>query len=291
MREPPRRVVSLVPSETYSVVVLAGADRLVGRTRYCVEPSIEHVPVVGGTKDVDVEAVVALAPDLVLANREENARGPVEALIARGLPVHVSFPCSVADSVGHLRDLARLLHVEDTHADALATLHDELAGDTRPPVPTFVPIWNDPWMTFDARAFASDVLELAGASNVFADRPRRYPLAADLGQRAPLPPERVEGRDTRYPRVTLEEIRDRAPQLVLLPDEPHEFTEADAQTLEALGIPRASIRFVSGKDLFWYGAWLLEGLPRLRASLHAESQRADGSIDRVPAKDATRTKR
>ncbi|MCA9614767.1 MAG: ABC transporter substrate-binding protein, partial [Myxococcales bacterium] len=79
-QEPPRRVVSLVPSESYSVAVLAGVERLVGRTRYCVEPSIEHVLVVGGTKDVDVEAVVALGPDLVLANREENTRRAVERL-------------------------------------------------------------------------------------------------------------------------------------------------------------------------------------------------------------------
>ena len=94
-------------------------------------------------------------------------------------------------------------------------------------------------------------------------------MAADLGRRAPLPPERVEGRDTRYPRVTLDEIRERAPNLVLLPDEPHEFTTPDADTLVGLGIPRDAIHFVSGKDLFWYGAWLLDGLPRLRALLVA----------------------
>lgn len=269
---PPRRVVSLVPSETHAVVVLAGADRLVGRTRYCVEPAALDATIVGGTKDVDVEAVVALAPDLVLANQEENARPAVEALIARGLPVHVSFPCSVADSVAYLRSLAALLRVPDTHAAELERLHDELAAPTTLPIASrrvFVPIWNDPWMTFDARAFASDVLELAGGTNVFGDRPRRYPLAADLGRRAPLPPERVEGRDTRYPRVTLDEIRERAPNLVLLPDEPHEFTAPDADTLAGLGIPRDAIHFVSGKDLFWYGAWLLDGLPRLRALLAA----------------------
>jgi ABC-type Fe3+-hydroxamate transport system substrate-binding protein len=268
---PPRRVVSLVPSETHSVVALAAAERLVGRTRYCAEPAGLDATIVGGTKDVDVEAVVALAPDLVLANREENARPAVEALLARGLPVHVSFPCSVADSVAYLRSLAALLHVPDVHAARLARLHDELAAPTTLPTAprVFVPIWNDPWMTFDGRAFASDVLELAGGTNVFGDRPRRYPLAADLGRRAPLPPERVEGRDTRYPRVSLEEIRERAPDLVLLPDEPHEFTAQDADTLAALGIPRDAIRFVSGKDLFWYGAWLLDGLPRLRGLLTA----------------------
>jgi ABC-type hemin transport system substrate-binding protein len=86
---PPRRIVSLVPSDTYSVIALGAGDRLVGRTTYC-----EHgagVPTVGGTKNVDVEAVVALAPDLVIANQEENSRGPLEALAAARVPVFVSF--------------------------------------------------------------------------------------------------------------------------------------------------------------------------------------------------------
>lgn len=266
---PPRRIVSLVPSETHAVAELADASRLVGRTRYCVEPGLPEVAVIGGTKDVDVDAVIALRPDLVLANREENARPAIEALIARGLPVHVSFPCSVAESIAYLHALAEILHVPSTYALRLERLHADLACSPAIARRVFVPIWNDPWMTFDSRAFASDVLELAGAINVFGDRPRRYPLAADLGRRAPLPPERVEGRDTRYPRITLAEIRERNPELVLLPDEPHEFTSHDADTLVGLGIARDAIRFVSGKDLFWYGAWLLEGLPRLRALLGA----------------------
>lgn len=273
---PPRRIVSLVPSETHAVVELADASRVVGRTRYCVEPALPEVAVIGGTKDVDVDAVIALCPDLVLANREENARPAIEALIARGLPVHVSFPCSVADSITYLHALAEMLHVPSTHASQLERLLTDLACSPTPPRRVFVPIWNDPWMTFDSRAFASDVLELAGAINVFGDRPRRYPLAADLGRRAPLPPERVEGRDTRYPRITQDEIRERAPELVLLPDEPHEFTSEDADTLMSLGIARDAIRFVSGKDLFWYGAWLLEGLPRLRALLGGPSDTAKG---------------
>ncbi|HJL21490.1 MAG TPA: helical backbone metal receptor, partial [Polyangiaceae bacterium LLY-WYZ-15_(1-7)] len=261
----------LVPSETHSVARLAGLDRLVGRTRYCVEPEgIEAVPVIGGTKDVDIEAVRALEPDLILANQEENARKGVQALIDAGLPVHVSFPKTVGDAVSYLVTLAALLGggvhvVERVRAAYERFARREVEARAR----VFVPIWNDPWMTFDGNAFASDVLELAGGENVFADRPRRYPLAADLGLRAPLDPARTQGRDTRYPRIRLEEVLARRPDLVLLPDEPHAFDATDAQTLVRAGLPEGRIRFISGKHLFWYGAWLEEGLPALAELLKA----------------------
>src|SRR5262249_15652484 len=89
---PPRRVASLVPSETVNVFALGVGDRLVGRTRYCVAPEgqVENVPEVGGTKDVDVQAVAALHPDLVLCNQEENSRPHVEQLARLQLPVFVS---------------------------------------------------------------------------------------------------------------------------------------------------------------------------------------------------------
>src|SRR5689334_20990593 len=102
------RIVSLVPSETESVVALAGVERLVGRSEWCEEPRgmIERVPTVGGTKNVDVDAVIALAPDLVLANREENRKADVERLIDAGLRVHVSFPCTVIEAQEYSRTLA-----------------------------------------------------------------------------------------------------------------------------------------------------------------------------------------
>ncbi len=255
---PARRVVSLVPSETHAVMAMAGAERVVGRSRYC-----EHTdaPFVGGTKDVDLDAVVARAPDLVLANQEENARKGVEALIAAGLTVHVSFPRSLEDSAAYLDTLGVLLAVDSPGPRLRALLGAPLATRRR----VFVPIWNDPWMTFDGRAFASDVLDACGLDNVFSDRPRRYPLGADLGTRPPLPPERVGDRDTRYPRIRLEEAVARTPDLVLLPDEPHDFTDEDVDAMVAAGLRRETIHRVSGKDLFWYGAWPLEALPRLRA--------------------------
>jgi ABC-type Fe3+-hydroxamate transport system substrate-binding protein len=126
----------------------------------------------------------------------------------------------------------------------------------------------DPLMTIQKDTFISDMLDVCGAENVFADRERRYPLAADLGQRMALPSERVGERDVRYPRVTLDEVVARAPDLVILPDEPHPFSAEDATVFRGLDIPAArrdAVVHVSGKDLCWYGARSVEGIARVRA--------------------------
>jgi ABC-type Fe3+-hydroxamate transport system substrate-binding protein len=280
--EPPGRIVSLVPSDTYSLVRLGATTRLVGRTRYCVEPAAElaGVEIVGGTKDADVDRIVALAPDLVVANQEENTKRDIERLEQAGLRVLVSFPRRVAEGIAHLARLALVLgHKNEPGAprELVASAYHALrAAEARrselAPVPAFVPIWMDPLMTANHETFLSDVLELCGGSNVFASRDRRYPLAADIGGAAPLPPDRVGDRDTRYPRVTLEEVASRAPAIVLLPDEPHAFTEADAGAFRALEMPaahRGQVVFCDGKDLMWYGARSVEGLERISALLDA----------------------
>jgi ABC-type Fe3+-hydroxamate transport system substrate-binding protein len=128
-------------------------------------------------------------------------------------------------------------------------------------VATFFPIWKDPLMTIHGDTFISDVLALAGAANVFADRPRLYPLAADLGH---APPADQPGRDTRYPRITEEELAAKSPELVLLPDEPYAFDAEDEARFRTL-CPRAAVVRVDGKDFSWYGARSLEALPRARA--------------------------
>ncbi len=277
---PARRIVSLVPSDTYSLVKLGVGDRLVGRTRYCVAPApeVESIEVVGGTKDADVERIIALQPDLVVANQEENARIDILKLDAARIPVLVSFPRTVAAGLAHLARLGRILGLGAQAEPARSVLAEAyriyreaeaaLAARTTPPVATFVPIWMDPLMTIHEATFISDVVRLAGGANVFADRERRYPLAADLGTGAPLPEERVAGRDVRYPRVTMDEVVARRPELILLPDEPHPFTDADAALFKSLDLPAArkdAVRKCDGKDLMWYGARSVEGLSRLKA--------------------------
>ncbi len=120
-----------------------------------------------------------------------------------------------------------------------------------------------PLMTLNADTFGSDVLARIGVANAFGDRLRLYPLAADLGKTAPRD---APGRDVRYPRVTLDEVTARGADVIVLPDEPHPFTAEDEATLHA-ALPAARIARVSGKDLFWYGAWTLEALPRLSQQL------------------------
>jgi ABC-type Fe3+-hydroxamate transport system substrate-binding protein len=183
----------------------------------------------------------------------------------------------VNEGIEHLSLLAEGLEVD--HLDSVKELlqkarhmlqEAEQWRSSHAPLRVFCPIWMDPLMTINGETFISDMLDLAGAQNIFIDRPRRYPLAADLGKAPELPPERIIGRDTRYPRVTLEEVIQRAPELILLPDEPHPFSEADKAVFEALDIPAAkqnAILFCPGKDICWAGAQSIEGWYRLKAVL------------------------
>jgi ABC-type Fe3+-hydroxamate transport system substrate-binding protein len=258
----PRRVVSLVPSDTHSLVALGAEARVVGRTRFCHDAL--GAAIVGGTKDVDVDAVLALEPDLVIANQEENARPPLEKLAETRVPLFVSLPRRAADGVAHLARLARMLRLEQEPGPAdLVRRGYALFRDAPPPprVKVATLIWNEPLMTMNADTFGSDVLAAAGAANVFADRQRLYPLAADLGKTAAPSP--AGARDVRYPRITIEELAARAPDVVLLPDEPFTWTDDDAAQV-ARGVPGARVVRTDGKDLFWYGAWTVEALPRLR---------------------------
>ena len=293
---PAKRIVSLVPSDTFNLFYLGAGERLIGRTRYCVEPAAEVASIqeVGGTKDADVDAIVALAPDIVIANQEENSQPDIEKLEAAGLVVLVSFPKRVAEGLSHLGRLSKVLGFDaDPIAGARAKKavgecyrllrEAEAARASRRTLRAFLPIWADPLMTANRDAFLSDALDLAGGVNVFADRERRYPLAADLGLAATFPGHRTQGKDTRYPRVTLDEVRAQAPEIVLLPDEPHPFSEADAQRFRDLDIPAAKhdgVVFCDGKDTMWYGARAILGLSRLSALIDAVRARLDAAADK-----------
>jgi ABC-type Fe3+-hydroxamate transport system substrate-binding protein len=279
LARPPQRVVSLVPSDTLTVAELGAAGRLVGRTDYCVEPAelADRVPSIGGTKNPRIEQILDLRPELVLANQEENTRKDIEALDRAGVSVFVAFPRRVAEGMAQVARLAKLLGLDrDERARELvrqgyqALRRAEQAREGRPSVGVFCPIWMDPLMTIHGDTFISDMLALVGAHNVFSDRERLYPLAADLGRAQAIPPSVLANRDTRYPRVTLDEVVSRAPELILLPDEPHPFGEADAAVFRGLDVPAArygGVSFCSGRDLCWYGSRSIAGIERLGAQL------------------------
>jgi ABC-type Fe3+-hydroxamate transport system substrate-binding protein len=232
---PPERVVSLVPSLTEAV---AGLVPLVGATEYCTHPADLDVTRVGGSKYPDVAAVVALRPDLVLANVEENRREDVEALRAAGIPVWVTYPRTVEAALVGLRRLYRAL---GQGVPAWVDEADALWRNPAPPVRAVavVPVWRRPWVVLGSDTFAGDLLAHLGVGNA-------YGTAGE-----------------RYPRPRLDEILERAPDLIVLPDEPYAFGPDDGPE----SFPGRRCAFVSGRHLTWYGPSLVEARALLRHQL------------------------
>ena len=205
-----RRVVSLVPSVTESL--LSWGVEPVACTRFCEQPSLPHV---GGTKDPDVAGIVALAPDLVVLNDEENRREDHDALVAAGLAVHVVRVGAVTDVPPAMAALA-----EDV---GVAAPPIELPPPAPSTVRVFVPIWKRPWMSIGRDTYGSSLLAHVGAENVVGDE--------------------------RYPELTLEQAAALGADLVLAPSEPYPFAERHRAELEAV----APVVLVDGRDLFWWG--------------------------------------
>jgi ABC-type Fe3+-hydroxamate transport system substrate-binding protein len=246
----PRRIVSLVPSLTEALFALGLGERVVAVTDWCVHPAegVAALPKLGGTKNPDLEAILSLRPELVIANQEENRRRDVERLEAAGIPVWVTFPRTVLEGVALLRELAEL----GGCAEALERIVEPIeavvarARDERPARPTrfFCPVWKRPWMAVGADTYANDLLTLCGGENVFASRGGR-----------------------RYPIVREEEIVAAAPEVVLLPDEPYAFGPRDGAELERLPLPAARsgrIHLIDGTLVSWYGPRIGRAIGTLR---------------------------
>ncbi len=252
-RASPRRIVSLVPSLTEALFALGLGERVVGVTEWCVHPAdaVARVPKVGGTKNPDLAAICALAPDLVIANQEENRRRDVEKLEAAGLRVWVSYPCTVRAGAELLAELAELGASMDARARVVApvlrAVADAEAAPVAQPVRVFCPIWREPWMAVGAPTYADDLIRVCGGTNVFANHAER-----------------------RYPRITLAEIEAAQPEVVLLPDEPYSFGARDAAELGRLSMPAAAsgrIHLIDGTFVSWYGPRILRAIELLRRLL------------------------
>ncbi|MGX1547005.1 helical backbone metal receptor [Streptomyces adustus] len=243
------RIVSLVPSLTEAVAVtLPGA--LVGVTDWCTHPAGLDVARVGGTKNPKTERIIALAPDLVIANEEENRAPDLAALRSAGVEVLVT---EVRDVPQAFRELDRVLRACGARSrprwldEAEAAWEAPTAGAPgltatgTERTTAVVPVWRRPWMVLGRDTFAGDVLARLGVDHLYASHPERYP------------------------RVPLEELRAARPDLVVLPDEPYRFTADDGP--EAFpGLPCA---LVSGRHLTWYGPSLAEAPRALASALRA----------------------
>ncbi|AEW97556.1 hypothetical protein SCATT_51850 [Streptantibioticus cattleyicolor NRRL 8057 = DSM 46488] len=235
------RVVSLVPSLTEAVAVTA-PGLLVAATDWCTHPAGLDVVRVGGTKNPDTARITALAPDLVIANEEENRPADLAALRAAGLTVLVT---EVRTLDQGFAELHRVL-TEGCGLDRPGWLDEAEAAWRDLPAPhrrvrAVIPVWRRPWMVLGRATFAGDLLARLGVDNLYAGHPDRYPKAG------------------------IGELRASGAELVVLPDEPYRFTADDGP--EAFpGLPAA---LVGGRHLTWYGPSLRQAPEVLGAALAA----------------------
>ena len=228
------RVVSIVPSLTESIAV-THASLIVGATDYCTHPADLDVARVRGTKNPDLERIRELAPDVVLANAEENRAVDLDALRASGIAVWVTAPTTVAESLDSLdRMLSAIIgDVPAWLVEAREVWSSPYDGMRRTAV---IPIWRRPWMALGRDTFAGDLLSRIGIDNVLSDAGERYPR---------IDPDVLPDYD-----------------IVVLPDEPYAFSPTDGP--EAFTRPA---KCVSGRHLTWYGPSLIEARSLLSAQL------------------------
>lgn len=229
-----RRVVSIVPSLTESIAV-THRSLIVGATDWCTHPADLDVVRVRGTKNPDVDRIDELAPDVVVANAEENRAVDLDALRSRGIAVWVTAPTTVPESLDSLERMLSAIvgDVPTWLGQAREVWSSPYGGMRRRAV---IPIWRRPWMALGRDTFAGDLLQRIGVDNVLRESGERYPR---------IDPDALPEYD-----------------IVVLPDEPYAFSPTDGP--EAFGKPA---RCISGRHLTWYGPSLAEARQLLSEQL------------------------
>lgn len=225
----PRRIVSLVPSQTELLYDLGLDDRVVGITKFCVHPDswFRTKTRIGGTKKVEVGRLKTLAPDLVIANKEENTKEDVEAIRAF-CPVWTSDIATIEDALAMIREISFICGLEVAGGRLEAEIRQSLASINKLNQKAAYLIWKDPYMAAGGDTFIHHMMAAAGIRNVFAQK-------------------------LRYPEVNVEQIKDSEAEMVLLSSEPYPFKDKHIQALSKL-LPEQKILLVDGEMFSWYGS-------------------------------------
>ncbi len=260
MKTVPKRIISLVPSQTELLYYLGLDIEVIGITKFCVHPNewFRNKQRVGGTKNVDIEKIKALQPDLVIANKEENVKEQIEA-IQQFASVWVSDVNGLEDALAMIISVGELVNrqvealklngrIEEAFAnlkvsaerivhkfpknDLTASQHPFQIQHSGYPIRTAYLIWKDPYMVAGGNTFINDMLKLCGLQNVF-------------------------GRFARYPPVTLAQLAYLNCKLVLLSSEPYPFKQQHIDALHQQ-LPGSLIILVDGEMFSWYGSRLLK---------------------------------
>lgn len=229
---PPQRIISLVPSQTELLFDLGLGPRIVGRTKFCVHPQgqVKSKTIVGGTKNFHLDIIRQLQPDLIIGNKEENYQEGIQEL-QKQYPVWMSDMVNLEQALDMIAGIGKMTATSEEAAILINTIRREFDSlEQVSPIPAAYFIWKKPYMTVGQGTFIQDMLPRAGFANVF-------------------------GHLSRYPQVSAEEIRQAAPQLVLLSSEPYPFGEKHLQEFQQL-CPDAQIKLVDGEMFSWYGSRL-----------------------------------
>ena len=230
----PRRIISLVPSQTELLFSLGLDKQVVGITKFCIHPDawFRSKPRIGGTKAIDFARIDALQPDLIIANKEENDRPQVEALAAR-YPVWVSDVKTLSDALTMIRSVGTLTGKEAGARDLANEIDAGFSKLTLPPKtsPAAYLIWYRPWMAAGSDTFIHQMLRYCGFDNVFGDRDR-------------------------YPEIELNTLSGIPDLTILLSSEPYPFRQRHIDEIKQT-LPHAKVLLVDGELFSWYGSRLL----------------------------------
>ncbi|MBS1773668.1 MAG: ABC transporter substrate-binding protein [Bacteroidetes bacterium] len=234
---PPKRIVSVVPSQTELLYDLGLDEEVVGITKFCVHPEewFRNKTRVGGTKKLNIEKIRELQPDLIIANKEENEREQIEEL-AKEFPVWISDIQNIPQALQMIQVVGLLTDKEakaNEIVDEIVIGFTNLHKATQPKRVVYF-IWYNPWMSVGGDTFISNMIQTIGWQNV---------LKAE----------------SRYPEISLEQLKAYNPELVLLSSEPYPFKEKHIEEIKAV-LPDADVKLVDGEMFSWYGSRLKKAL-------------------------------
>lgn len=230
----PLRIVSTVPSQTELLCSLGLENNIVGITAYCVHPKnlLFDKPVIGGTKDLQIEQILKLKPDLIIANKEENVKPQIEKL-AETIPVWISDVETLEQGLDLISKIGDITGKKIEAEDLLTQIYiEKKVLKKTPPLRTLYFIWKEPFMTAGKSTYIGDILDFNGLKNS-----------------APT-------NEERYPQIAFDKLEDLDPELILLTSEPYSFSTKEAHEL-AVKFPNALVKIVDGEMFTWYGSRVL----------------------------------
>lgn len=240
---PPKRIISIVPSQTELLFELGLNEEVIGLTKFCIHPAqqFKAKTKVGGTKKLNIELIRSLKPDLIIGNKEENTKEDIE-LLRKEFPVWMSDIFTLEDAMKTITQIAELVDRQPEAAylnyliNAGFTDLQTLALQQGIAKTVAYLIWKGPYMLAGRNTFIDDILVKNGLTNV---------IKAD-----------------RYPEIELQELAALKPELILLSSEPYPFREKHIDELK-MAIPGSKVMLVDGEMFSWYGSRLVKAVQYL----------------------------